>query len=166
VEIDETYHGGKKRHNCFLGRPNPRYDSKIPVVGAIERSKDGKIGRVIARVAPDTKKDTPHRFTKNYVLPSSQFSLTNTSVTTDSISKAIGLYTSAHSSQGARLCYGRRSHQYNRGILKRGISGVYHSVSAKYLQTYLNEHCFRYSRRDQGNLPFKRILEQVSTRAS
>jgi transposase len=50
--------------------------------------------------------------------------------------------------------------------VKRGIGGVYRSVSAKYLQTYLNEYAFRYNRRDQGNLLFKRILEQVSQQAS
>ena len=50
--------------------------------------------------------------------------------------------------------------------VKRGIGGVYHNVSAKYLQTYLNEYSFRYNRRHQGNMLFKRILEQVSSQAS
>jgi histone deacetylase complex regulatory component SIN3 len=50
--------------------------------------------------------------------------------------------------------------------VKRGIGGVYHNVSAKYLQTYLDEYCFRYNRRDRGNLHFRAILEQVSQRAS
>jgi transposase len=50
-------------------------------------------------------------------------------------------------------------------LLKRGIGGVYHAVSQKYLQTYLDEYSFRYNRRDQGNLIFKSILEQVSKRA-
>ena len=34
-------------------------------------------------------------------------------------------------------------------LVKRGISGVNHSVSKKYLQSYLNEYSFRYNRRDQ-----------------
>jgi transposase len=50
--------------------------------------------------------------------------------------------------------------------VKRGIGGVYHNVSAKYLQNYLNEYCFRYNRRDQGNLIFNAILERVFERAS
>ena len=33
------------------------------------------------------------------------------------------------------------------------------------LQSYLDEYSFRYNRRDQGNLIFKSILEQVSERA-
>lgn len=50
-------------------------------------------------------------------------------------------------------------------LIKRGIGGVYHSVSQKYLQSYLDEYSFRYNRRDQGNLVFKSILAQVSKRA-
>jgi hypothetical protein len=43
--------------------------------------------------------------------------------------------------------------------------GVYHSVSQKYLQSYWDEYRFRYNRRDQDDLIFKSILEQVSERA-
>ena len=32
-------------------------------------------------------------------------------------------------------------------LVKRGIGGVYHSVSRKYLQSYLDEYTFRYNRR-------------------
>ena len=35
-------------------------------------------------------------------------------------------------------------------LTKRGIGGVYHSVSEKYLQTYLDEYAFRYNHRDVG----------------
>jgi transposase len=32
--------------------------------------------------------------------------------------------------------------------VKRGLSGVYHSVSTEHLQTYLDEYAFRYNNRD------------------
>jgi hypothetical protein len=51
-------------------------------------------------------------------------------------------------------------------LVKRGIGGVYHSVSKKYLQNYLNEYSFRYNRRDSGNLIFSSILERVGEMAS
>lgn len=51
-------------------------------------------------------------------------------------------------------------------LVKRGIGGVYHSVSHKYLQTYLNEYSFRYNRRDCGNLIFFAILGKVAELAS
>ncbi len=33
-------------------------------------------------------------------------------------------------------------------LVKRGISGSHHAVSAKYLQSYLDEYVFRYNNRD------------------
>jgi transposase-like protein len=51
-------------------------------------------------------------------------------------------------------------------LVKRGIGGVYHQISQKYLQSYLDEYTFRYNRRDRGNLIFSSLLEKVSERAS
>jgi transposase len=46
--------------------------------------------------------------------------------------------------------------------LKRGINGVYHAVSQKYLQHYINEYSFRYNHREDDEPMFKTILEKVS----
>ena len=43
---------------------------------------------------------------------------------------------------------------------------MYHSVSKKYLQSYINEYSFRYNRRDSGNLIFFAILGKVAELAS
>jgi hypothetical protein len=51
-------------------------------------------------------------------------------------------------------------------LVKRGIGGVYHAVSTKYLQSYLDEYSFRYNRRDSGNLIFPAMLARVSELAS
>jgi len=48
-------------------------------------------------------------------------------------------------------------------LLKRGISGVYHNVSAKYLQSYLNEYTFRYNHREDETPMFKIVLNQITT---
>lgn len=39
-------------------------------------------------------------------------------------------------------------------VVKRGINGGYHSVSAKYLQGYLNEYAWRYTHRDDSKSLF------------
>lgn len=52
------------------------------------------------------------------------------------------------------------------GLVKRGIGGVYHAVSKKYLQSYLNEYSFRYNRRDAETSMFTLMISQVSERAS
>jgi transposase-like protein len=50
-------------------------------------------------------------------------------------------------------------------LVKRGLGGTHHAISAKFLQEYLNEYAFRYNRRDVPRPMFKLILEQVSNRA-
>jgi len=50
-------------------------------------------------------------------------------------------------------------------LVKRGISAVYHSVSKKYLQTYLDEYSFRYNRRMAKQPMFISLLVQASERA-
>ena len=47
-------------------------------------------------------------------------------------------------------------------LLKRGISGVYHSVSSSYLQSYVNEYSFRYNHRDDLKPMFFLVLERIS----
>jgi transposase len=51
-------------------------------------------------------------------------------------------------------------------LVKRGIGGVYHQVSQKYLQSYLDEYSFRYNRRDQGNSIFTSFLKRVAELAA
>ena len=43
-------------------------------------------------------------------------------------------------------------------LVKRGVGGVYHSVSAKHLQGYLNEYAWRYNHRDNGRAQFETLL--------
>jgi transposase len=46
-------------------------------------------------------------------------------------------------------------------LLKRGISGVYHSIGSHYVQSYCNEYAFRYNHRDDETPMFKTFLYQV-----
>lgn len=51
-------------------------------------------------------------------------------------------------------------------LVKRGINGVYHAVSPKYLQTYLNEYGFRYNHRKSETPMFVLFLGRVVALAS
>ncbi|MCA1694874.1 MAG: IS1595 family transposase [Actinobacteria bacterium] len=43
-------------------------------------------------------------------------------------------------------------------LMKRGIGGTHHAVSAKYLQGYLNEYVWRYNRRGDDQAMFLSLL--------
>ncbi len=49
-------------------------------------------------------------------------------------------------------------------LVKRGIDGVYHSVSTKHLQGYLNEYAWRYNHRDDGRAMFELVLLRAAGR--
>jgi hypothetical protein len=44
-------------------------------------------------------------------------------------------------------------------IVKRGVYGIYHSVSEKHLQKYIDEFSFRYNNRHDG---FEKLLRQCN----
>src|SRR5437667_11167994 len=148
VELDEMYHGGKRRG----GQGRPSYGSnKIAVVGMVERSTPARVGRVVARVAPDAQKKTLHGLAKEYILASSPV-FTDDYVSYDGL-QAEG-YVHKRIRHSAKVYVSGDVHtQAIEGfwsLVKRGIGGVCHNVSAKYLQTYLNEYAFRYNRRTWG----------------
>ncbi len=49
-------------------------------------------------------------------------------------------------------------------LFKNGVGGVYHSVSPKWLQGYLNEYTWRYNRRDNGRAMFLDLLAASASR--
>jgi transposase len=164
VEVDEMYHGGKRKNG--RGRPMRGDKQKTPVLGVVER----KGGRVIARTAPDVTMNTLQGFVKEFVLPKS-------TVFTDEFASYNGL----ERIEGKEYEHKRINHEskvYVMGdihtntiegfwsLVKRGIGGVYHSVSQKYLQTYLDEYSFRYNRRASGNLIFPAMLAKVGEKVS
>jgi transposase len=167
VEMDETYVGGKRKNKhgnrgMQRGRDN---DGKTPVFGIVER---GGKGRVFARVTPDAKAATIFPIITERVLPESV-------VYTDDYPIYDRL--SLHANRYEHKRINHRQNVYVMGdvhtqtiegfwsLVKNGLRGVYHSVSRKYLQTYLDEYSFRYNRRDQGNLIFNAFLKRVAERA-
>lgn len=51
------------------------------------------------------------------------------------------------------------------GNVKRGLSGVQHNVSRKWLENYVNEFAFKYSHRDDGVPMFKLFLRNIKKNA-
>lgn len=168
VEIDETYVGGRRKGP--RGRPMRGDKVKTPVVAVVQRG-----GKVIAKAVPDVTASTVLPMIRSHVVPGSV-------IYTDEYAVYGGI-TTMRDADGSPMGYrhGTVKHgagEYVRGhahtnsvegfwmLVKTGIRGVYHSVSTKYLQSYLDEYAFRYNRRFDGNQQFNAILERVFERAS
>ncbi len=166
VEADEMYVGGKNKNKRLSkrrvadGRSN---DDKTPVFGMVERG-----GRVVAMVTPDAKAKTVLPIIHERVLPASVV-YTDDYPIYDKLSQHANGYVHKRIQHTERIYVMGDIHTNTIegfwSLVKRGIGGVYHSVSRKYLQTYLDEYSFRYNRRNSGQPMFTSLLERVSERA-
>jgi transposase-like protein len=172
VEMDETYFGGKRKSTgprsfgkkrSNIGRPASDDPQKTPIVGIVERK-----GRVVAKATRPLSSDKLMGMVKEHILPESTV-YTDEYRPYNRIEKLEGRYQHKRIHHASKVYVVGDIHTSSIegfwSLIKRGIGGVYHSVSQKYLQSYLDEYSFRYNRRDHGNLIFKAILEQVSERA-
>ena len=161
VEVDEMYYGGVRKFGA--GRPGRGDLKKIPVVAVVQRQ-----GKAVAKVIDRVTAKNLVSMVRKHVVPGSV-------VYTDELNA----YNTV--AKNRRYIHRRINHSSRRyvdgdihtntvegfwSLVKRGISGVYHSVGREYLQTYLNEYTFRYNRRFMGNQQFRAILSRVSERAS
>jgi transposase-like protein len=171
VEVDETAWGGKPRQGDILKFRKPgetdlsgaggrwKHAKKATVFGMVERG-----GRVRATVVKDRKATTLQREVVQYVLPRS-------TIFTDEWPAYSGLdarYTHHRIRHTAKVYVSGDVHtQTIDGFfsnLKRGIAGNYHSVSARWLQGYLNEFAWRYNHRFDDEGHFRLLLDRAASR--
>jgi transposase len=157
IEADEAFYGGRRKNS--KGR-TMRGDRKMaPIFGMVERG-----GRVIAKATKDTKSATLFPIIREFVLPKS-------TIFTDEYQGYGGIKNMTNKYEHRRINHsagvfvaGDVHTQTIEGfwsLVKRGLSGVYHSVSQKYLQSYLDEYSYRFNRRASGNLIFWDVLKQA-----
>lgn len=153
VETDETYIGGKEenRHtkkrrsdvNPDLANDGTPYNKKKIVVGMVERG-----GKVIVKLIPNAKAENMVPFIQDNVEQ-------GTHICSDeytSYSQLHKLYSHSTVTHSLRVYKIGETHTNTIenfwSVLKRGLYGIYHQVSDKHLERYLNEFTARYNSRD------------------
>jgi transposase-like protein len=142
VEVDETYVGGKPRYTGISKRG--RGTKKIPVLAMVERN-----GKATSKSITNVNGVTLKKAIRQTVDKSS-------TIITDEWKSYIGI---GKDFEGGHEFVNHGRKEYVRdgitintvesyfAIMKRGIMGVYHSVSSQHLDRYCDEFSFRWNRR-------------------
>ena len=164
VEIDETYIGGKPRKDNSKDKtenkddnddktpknPRGRGTRKIPVIGVKERVTN----KVYAKVAlPEGK---GRKLSGKQLFSVLETVCKNDTVIMTDDFKGYDILNRPNSSNFIRLSVNHSGGEYSKdgfihtngiesfwALLKRGIFGIYHHISVKYMQNYVNEFMFR-----------------------
>jgi transposase len=168
VEADETWIGGKMREtekraaaklNLETGatRIGQYVKHRETVFGMVERN-----GRIIALHLPSRYGYTIRSKMRDHIDR-------GCSVYTDDFKgyDGIGRHFASHQTINHSLRIYAQGNVHTQTIegffalLKNGVRGVYHSVSGKWLQGYVNEYVWRYNHRDDDTSQFKTLLARA-----
>lgn len=161
VEADETYIGGKEKNkhaNKKTKEGEP--DKKRVVLGAIERD-----GKVVLKYVPNASEENMVPFIQRYVSVGAK-------IYTDefrSYNKLGRTYQHGTINHSVRIYVNGDIHTNTIenfwSVLKRGIYGIYHSVSEKHLDRYLHEFSARFNERKVSEqAKFEKFLTQSEKR--
>lgn len=169
VEVDEAYIGGQAKWRS-AARSRARgitaqgsKAGKTKIMGFAQRGDSEKSGKVYVTLAKGTRTPDFTGQVLQKVLPAS-------TVYTDEtpLAEPLGKWGFDHRrvNHSEKVYVSGDVHTNTIegfwALTKRGIGGVYHSVSTKYLQSYLDEYAFRYNNRDQdGRGMFEAVMARV-----
>lgn len=151
IEADETYVGGKRHGKRGRGAAGKT------IVGGLAQRK----GKLAAIKIPNVRAATLMRLIKERVLPKSI-------IHTDDLPSYNRLVFCGYSHkrihhQGTYVVGDIHTNTIDGfwSLFKRGVNGVYHAISSKYLQAYLNEYVFRYNHRKDKTPMFRIFLNRI-----
>lgn len=161
VEVDETYVGGRARYvgRARMGRPGPK-SNKPCVVALVERGGSVKTmlgGSVTGKTFKQVILENVDRSAR---------------ILTDEATHYRGI---GKSFERGHEAVSHHAHEYVRAgtdihsntvegffsIVKRGLDGIYHSVSKRHLPLYLNEFSYRYNHRRLEDGPRTAVAIQL-----
>jgi len=152
VEVDETYIGGRRR-----GKRGRGAEGKSIVMGMVERN-----GKVSAQIVPDVKSHTLLPVVREKVL-SKSIVYTDELPSYNTLNKLGYEHKRVHHASKVYVMGDAHTNTIEGfwSLVKRGIDGVHHAVSAKYLQDYINSYSFRWNHRNDETPMFLQILSRL-----
>lgn len=166
LKADETYIGGKEinKHypkkrsdeNPDLTNEGKAYKPKKVVVGIIERNGD-----VVLKYIPNATKRHMVSFLRKHAPEGSKLYTDESNVygkvgkwcTHDTVKHALGVYVTGNVHINTIENFW--------SVLKRGLYGIYHQVSDKHIERYLDEFSSRFNTRHlSSKARFENFLEQ------
>ncbi|HUJ31276.1 MAG TPA: IS1595 family transposase [Candidatus Acidoferrum sp.] len=158
VEMDETYVGGK---NWWQGK-GARLDNKEIVIGLRQRGGDLRFFH-----AKDVKSGTLENYIRENISEDVDILFTDDFNAYRSAAKHLRK-DGRHKTIRHKLRIYAKGDVYTNtvesafSLLKRGIVGTWHKVSAKHLQAYCEEMTFRFNRRDKSDLFLDTLRHMVT----
>jgi transposase-like protein len=152
VEYDDTWHGGKRR-----GMGRGYTGNKTSIMGVIERG-----GPIRLTVEKRVNAKTVSHFLQKSVAPDTEHIYTDAAPRFAAVNFGDAQHDSVdHSTQEwVRGDVHTNSIESVWSLFKRSVIGSYHQLSEKHLQSYLDEHAFRFNNRKNPYL-FRDTLQKL-----
>jgi transposase-like protein len=154
IEMDETFVGGRQKSTRgHAGRIPYSESNKIPVIGIKQRGGELRFFK-----AEDVKSGTLAKYIKENVSEDVDVIMTDEWQAYPKALSNLGISREKHKTVNHRAKVYVEGDITTNGIesafslLKRGIVGSWHKVSAKHLPAYLEEMTFRFNRRGRSDL--------------
>ena len=161
VEIDETYVGGRApRGQGYTGR----YTPKQIVIGIRQRNGELRMFK-----AKDVKSGTLAQFIRENISEDVDVIMTDDFASYPFAMEPAGIPRTRHQTinHSGRVYVMGNVHtntvESAFSLLKRGVMGTWHKVSAKHLPAYLDEMCFRFNNRKNPYLFRDTILKLLNS---